>query len=96
MKCYSGNEFLNVGTGEDLTIAEFARMVADVVGFGGKIEFDTTRPDGAPRKLLDVSRINTLGWRATTPLREGLQRMYGDFLARYPSIRIATETQPTA
>jgi GDP-L-fucose synthase len=96
MKCYSGNEFLNVGTGEDLTIAEFARMVADVVGFGGKIEFDTTRPDGAPRKLLDVSRINALGWRATTPLREGLQRTYADFLARYPSIRIATETQPNA
>jgi GDP-L-fucose synthase len=95
MKCYSDVQFLNVGTGEDLTIAEFARVVADVVGFGGKIEFDTTQPDGAPRKLLDVSRINALGWRATTPLREGLQRMYADFLARYQSIRIATETQPT-
>jgi GDP-L-fucose synthase len=95
MKCYSDVEFLNVGTGEDLTIAEFARLVADVVGFGGKIEFDTTRPDGAPRKLLDVSRINALGWRARTPLREGLQRMYADFLARYPSIRKATEPQPT-
>jgi GDP-L-fucose synthase len=91
MKSYSDIEFLNVGTGEDLTIAEFARLIADVVGFGGKVEFDTTKPDGAPRKLLDVSRINALGWRATTPLREGLQRMYADFLARYPSIRIATE-----
>jgi GDP-L-fucose synthase len=90
MKSYSDIEFLNVGTGEDLTIAEFARLIADVVGFGGKVEFDTTKPDGAPRKLLDVSRINALGWRATTPLREGLQRMYADFLARYPSIRIAT------
>jgi GDP-L-fucose synthase len=96
MKSYSDIEFLNVGTGEDLTIAEFARLVADVVGFRGKIEFDTTRPDGAPRKLLDVSRINALGWRARIPLREGLQRMYADFLARYPSIRIATETQPSA
>jgi GDP-L-fucose synthase len=96
MKNYSDIEFLNVGTGEDLTIAEFARLVADVVGFRGKIDFDTTRPDGAPRKLLDVSRINALGWRATIPLREGLQRMYADFLARYPSIRIAVETQPSA
>jgi GDP-L-fucose synthase len=96
MKCYSDLEFLNVGTGEDVTIAEFAGLVADVVGFRGRIDFDTTRPDGAPRKLLDVSRINALGWRATTPLREGLQRMYADFLARYPSIRMATEIQPSA
>jgi GDP-L-fucose synthase len=96
MKSYSDIGFLNVGTGEDLTIAEFARLVADVVGFRGKIDFDTTRPDGAPRKLLDVSRINALGWRARIPLREGLQRMYADFLARYPVIRIATETQPSA
>jgi GDP-L-fucose synthase len=96
MKNYSDIEFLNVGTGEDLTIAEFAHLVADVVGFRGKIDFDTTRPDGAPRKLLDVSRINALGWRATISLREGLQRMYADFLARYPSIRVATETQPSA
>jgi GDP-L-fucose synthase len=96
MKSYSDIEFLNVGTGEDVTIVEFARLIAEVVGFGGKVEFDTTKPDGAPRKLLDVSRINALGWRATTPLREGLQRMYADFLARYPSIRIATEAQPSA
>jgi len=92
MKCYSGLEFLNVGTGEDVTIAEFARVVADVVGFSGSIAFDTTRPDGAPRKLLDVSRINALGWRAMTPLREGLQRMYADFLARYPAMRAKAET----
>ncbi|HXW48586.1 MAG TPA: GDP-L-fucose synthase, partial [Xanthobacteraceae bacterium] len=92
MKCYSGPEFLNVGTGEDVTIAEFARVVADVVGFSGSIAFDTTRPDGAPRKLLDVSRINALGWRAMTPLREGLQRMYADFLARYPAMRAKAET----
>jgi GDP-L-fucose synthase len=93
MKCYSDLEFLNVGTGEDTTIADFARLVADVVGFHGRIDFDTSRPDGPPRKLLDVSRINALGWRATTPLREGLQRMYTDFLARYPAIRTEAETQ---
>lgn len=95
MKCYSDLQFLNIGTGEDLIIADFARLVADVVGYRGRIDFDTSRPDGAPRKLLDVSRINTLGWRATTPLREGLQRMYADFQARYNAIRAETEKQPS-
>ena len=87
MKCYSDMQFLNVGTGEDITIADFARLIADVVGFRGKIEFDASQPDGAPQKLLDVSPINALGWRAQTPLREGLQRMYADFLAHYPELR---------
>jgi GDP-L-fucose synthase len=87
MKCYSDLEFLNVGTGTDTTIAEFARLIADVVGYRGNFDFDRSRPDGAPRKLLDVSHINALGWRATIPLREGLQRMYDDFLARYDAIR---------
>ena len=87
MKCYSDLQFVNIGTGEDITIAEFSRTVADVVGYRGEIAFDTSRPDGAPRKLLDVSRINALGWRATTPLHEGLQRMYADFQARYQAIR---------
>jgi GDP-L-fucose synthase len=90
MRSYSDLEFLNVGTGEDTTIAEFARLVADVVGYQGKIGFDTSRPDGTPRKLLDVSRIDALGWRATTPLREGLRHMYADFLARYDAIRAET------
>jgi GDP-L-fucose synthase len=87
MKCYSDMQFLNVGTGKDITIADFARLIADVVGFRGNIEFDASQPDGAPQKLLDVSRINALGWRAQTPLREGLQRMYADFLAHYPELR---------
>ena len=95
MKCYSDLQFLNIGTGEDLSIAEFAGLVADVVGYRGTIAFDTSRPDGAPRKLLDVSRINALGWRATTPLRDGLHLMYADFQARYPAIRAATEKQPS-
>jgi GDP-L-fucose synthase len=90
MRCYSDLAFLNVGTGEDTTIAEFARLVADVVGYRGEIGFDTSRPDGTPRKLLDVSRINALGWRATTPLRQGLQRMYADFLERYDAIKAET------
>jgi GDP-L-fucose synthase len=95
MKCYSNLEFINVGTGEDVTIAEFSRLIADVVGYRGTISFDTSRPDGAPRKLLDVSRINALGWRATTPLREGLARMYADFQARYRHIVAETEKQPS-
>jgi len=87
MKCYSSLEFLNVGSGEDISIADFARVIAGVVGFRGKIEFDPSRPDGAPQKLLDVSRINALGWRAQTALREGLQRMYAEFVVHYPELQ---------
>jgi len=87
MKRYSDAEFLNLGTGEDITIADFARLIAEVVGYRGEIVFDPARPDGTPRKLLDVSRINALGWRATTPLREGLRGMYADFLARFTAMR---------
>jgi GDP-L-fucose synthase len=94
MKHYSDLPFLNIGTGEDLTIADFARIVAEVVGYRGKIAFDPSQPDGAPRKLLDVSRLTELGWRATIPLREGLQRMYADFLQRYDTIRADAEKQP--
>jgi GDP-L-fucose synthase len=81
LKNYSGMDFLNVGTGQDVTIAEFARVVAEVVGFEGELTFDTTRPDGTPRKLLDVSRLTALGWRAQTDLRTGLAAAYRDFLA---------------
>jgi len=81
MKHYSGDEFLNVGTGQDITIAEFARVVADVVGYSGRLVFDTSRPDGAPQKLLNVSKLTQLGWRAKTPLREGIAVTYADFLA---------------
>jgi GDP-L-fucose synthase len=78
---YSDAGFLNIGTGEDVTIAEFAGTVADVVGYRGEMVFDTGRPDGPPRKLLDVSRLTALGWRATIPLREGLALAYADYLA---------------
>ncbi len=78
---YSDRLHLNVGTGEDLTIADLAREIANVVGFTGELVFDTSRPDGTPRKLLDVSRIRALGWQARTPLREGLRMAYADFLA---------------
>src|ERR1700761_912150 len=65
MKTYSHDELVNIGTGEDITIAEFARVVADAVGYTGSISYDTSRPDGTPRKLLDVSRLAKLGWRAS-------------------------------
>jgi GDP-L-fucose synthase len=81
MQHYSGDAFLNVGTGEDVSIGEFARLVAEIVGYRGELVFDTTRPDGTPRKLLDVSRLHALGWRARTPLRDGLAAAYADFLA---------------
>lgn len=70
---------INIGVGEDQTIAELARLIADVVGFKGMIEFDTTKPDGTPRKLLDVSKLSALGWRAPTGLRDGLVSAYRDF-----------------
>jgi GDP-L-fucose synthase len=72
---------LNVGCGEDISIRELAALIADVVSFEGAIEFDTSKPDGAPRKLMDSSRLNKLGWRATIGLREGLAHAYADFLA---------------
>ena len=87
MKHYSGNGFLNVGTGDEVSIGEFARLVAEVVGYRGTLVFDTNRPDGTPRKLLDVSRLAALGWRAKTPLREGLKAAYADFLARGDRLR---------
>jgi GDP-L-fucose synthase len=81
MKYYSDLQFLNIGTGEDVTIAEFAGEVASVVGYQGKITYDTSRPDGAPRKLLDVSKLKKLGWSPPTKLHEGLAIAYADFLA---------------
>jgi GDP-L-fucose synthase len=80
LKHYSASEFLNVGTGQGLTIAEFARLVALVVGYRGRLVFDTSRPDGAPQKLLDVSKLTNLGWRARTSLQEGIALAYTDFL----------------
>ena len=76
MQNYSEAEHINVGGGEDLSIMDLARLVAEVVGFTGKIEPDPTKPDGTPQKLLDVSRINALGWRAETPLKTGIAAAY--------------------
>jgi GDP-L-fucose synthase len=72
MRNYDDGDPINVGVGDDITIAGLARLVARSVGFEGTLEFDTSKPDGTPRKLLDVSKLNALGWRATTSLEEGL------------------------
>ncbi len=73
---YDGEEILNIGSGEETTIRELAERVAEVVGFSGRLEWDTTKPDGTPRKALDSSRLFPLGWRSQVPLREGLKRTY--------------------
>ena len=74
---------LNIGVGQDQTIQDLAQMVMKAVGFQGGIEFDPSKPDGTPRKLLDVSRANGLGWRAEIPLNQGIANAYDDFLSRY-------------
>jgi GDP-L-fucose synthase len=77
MKHYSGEPHLNVGTGSDVTIAELAETIARVVGWQGKFRYDASKPDGTPRKLLDVSKLAALGWKAGTPLEQGLAQAYG-------------------
>ncbi|MGB9151041.1 MAG: GDP-L-fucose synthase [Burkholderiales bacterium] len=75
----SVGEFVNVGVGHDITIRELAGLVAHTVGFDGKLVFDTSKPDGTPQKLLDVSRLNKLGWQARVPMKDGLNKAYADF-----------------
>jgi GDP-L-fucose synthase len=82
MKIYSSDELVNIGTGEDITIAEFARLVAGIVGYSGDISFDPSRPDGTPQKLLDVSRLARLGWRARTSLADGIKLAYQAYLSQ--------------
>jgi GDP-L-fucose synthase len=74
---------VNIGVGHDLTIRELAETVQAVVGFEGALDFDATKPDGTPRKLLDVSRLSSLGWTASTRLTDGLQKAYRDFVAHH-------------
>jgi GDP-L-fucose synthase len=83
MKNYSSGELVNIGTGEDITIAEFARVVAAMVGYSGAISFDPSRPDGTPQKLLDVSRLDKSGWRARISLEDGIRLAYQAYLAEH-------------
>jgi GDP-L-fucose synthase len=85
MERYNGAEHLNVGTGKDLTVAELAQIVADIVGYSGEIRFDLSRPDGVPRKLLEVSHIHALGWRDRIPLEKGIASTYEWYCANTPT-----------
>lgn len=78
---YDAEGLVNIGTGEDLEINEVAAMIADIIGFNGSIEYDSSKPDGTPRKLLDVSKLNGLGWKHRIALREGLEKVYATYAA---------------
>ncbi len=78
---YDSPEIINVGCGEDISIRELAELICDVVGFDGELAWDTTKPDGTPRKLLDISKIRALGWKPAITLRDGIARTYEWFRA---------------
>jgi GDP-L-fucose synthase len=80
MDNYNENSIINIGSGQEVSIAELAETTAEVVGFKGEIVYDSTKPDGTPRKLLDVSKLSALGWKSKTPLKEGIKVTYEDFL----------------
>jgi GDP-L-fucose synthase len=90
MNNYDRPEIVNVGVGEDITIAALAGLVKQIVGFEGTLTFDTTKPDGTPRKLLDVSRLENLGWRASISLEEGIASTYRWFLENVESARLVS------
>lgn len=79
METYNEKDFINVGTGEDLSIRALAELIADIVGYEGQIELDPSKPDGTPRKLMDVSRLHALGWKHRIELREGIAAVYQEF-----------------
>ncbi|MES2381645.1 MAG: GDP-L-fucose synthase [Bacteroidota bacterium] len=80
---YNEAQFLNIGSGTDISIKELALTIKDIIGYQGDIHFDTTKPDGTPRKLMDVAKINALGWKATTTLEKGIALAYNDFLKKH-------------
>jgi len=81
MQQYNEEGFVNIGTGEDVTIKELALMIKDIVGYQGEIEHDFSKPDGTPRKLMDVSKLHNLGWKARIELKEGIEKVYKEFAA---------------
>lgn len=87
MQVYSDERLINVGTGSEISIREFAELIRDIIGYRGKLEFDTNRPDGTPRKLLDVNRLNELGWQAHIPLHQGLRQYYDWYTDNIINIR---------
>lgn len=83
METYNEKEFINIGTGEDISIKKLGLLISGIVGFEGELVFDTSRPDGTPRKLMDVSRLHSLGFQHKTELETGIRLAYQDFLQRY-------------
>ena len=80
METYEGNDFFNIGTGKEITIKGLAELIKEVVGYEGKIVWDSTKPDGTPRKLLDVSRLEKAGWKYKMELKDGVKEAYKWFL----------------
>ena len=79
MQAYNEAGLVNVGVGEDISIKDLALQIKQIVGYEGELQFDTSKPDGTPRKLMDVSKLTSLGWKATIGLQEGLERTIGEF-----------------
>ena len=93
---YSSDQIINIGYGSDISIHDLTTLIQEVVGYEGRIVWDRQKPDGTYRKLLDSTRIQSLGWRASTPLRSGLQQAYADYLARFSPETQPTTSKPTA
>ncbi len=89
MENYSDHEHVNIGTGEDISIKDFAQKIKDTVGFEGALVFDTSKPDGTPRKLMDVSKLTSMGWTAKTSLDDGLKNYYDWFQNNIEQLRVA-------
>ncbi|WP_127128462.1 GDP-L-fucose synthase [Pseudoflavitalea rhizosphaerae] len=86
MQTYNEEGFVNIGTGEDLSIKELALLIKDIVGYEGNIEHDLSKPDGTPRKLMDVQKLHNLGWKARIGLREGIEKVYSEFIKQTPAV----------
>ncbi len=85
MQNYNDGEIVNIGSGEEVSIKHLAMMVKEAVGYEGEIKFDTSKPDGTPRKLLDCGKLHGLGWKHKIPMKDGLALAYQDFLKRWNS-----------
>ena len=85
MDHYNEGDWVNLGTGEDLSIRDLAKLICSIVGFEGTLDWDTSKPDGTPRKLMDVSRVNGLGWKARTDLKSGIEHVYADIKSSFES-----------
>lgn len=86
MQHYDEPGFVNIGTGEDIAIKDLALLIKDIVGYTGVLEYDKTKPDGTPRKLMDVSKLHHLGWKASIGLREGIEKVYHEFTQNFPAV----------